>query len=86
MRIFATGILRPHAGKVLFTSGVNMSDDIYDQTSLFQGLTANQRGLLKSLFVPVDFYQDACIFAQGDPADYLYVLIVPFLVKELWYL
>jgi CRP-like cAMP-binding protein len=53
-----------------------MSDDIFDQPSLFQGLNASQRVLLHSLFVPVDYYQDSTIFVQGDPADYLYVVIV----------
>ena len=53
-----------------------MSDDIFAQSSLFQGLTASQRALLRSLFVPVDYYPDATIFDQGDPADYLYVVIV----------
>jgi CRP/FNR family transcriptional regulator, cyclic AMP receptor protein len=52
-----------------------MSDDIFDQSSLFQGLTASQRALLRPLFVPIDFYPEAIIFEQSDPADYLYVVI-----------
>jgi CRP/FNR family transcriptional regulator, cyclic AMP receptor protein len=53
-----------------------MSGDIFDQSSLFQGLTASQRALLKPLFVPIDCYPDDMIFEQCDPADYLYVVIV----------
>lgn len=53
-----------------------MSGDVFDKSSLFQGLTASQRALLKSLFVPIDYYPDTVIFEQGGPADYLYVVIV----------
>jgi CRP-like cAMP-binding protein len=53
-----------------------MSVDVFDQSSLFQGLTATQRAQLKPLFVPVDYYSDATIFEQNDPANFLYVVIM----------
>lgn len=53
-----------------------MSGDVFDKSSLFQGLTTSQRELLKPLFVPIDNYPDTLIFEQGAPANYLYVVIV----------
>jgi CRP/FNR family transcriptional regulator len=52
-----------------------MSDDIFAHLSLFQGLTPTQLELLRPLFIPVDQYTDAALFEQGDPAEYLYVVV-----------
>jgi CRP-like cAMP-binding protein len=43
---------------------------------LFEGLSAEQLELLAPLFVPCDYYAEAQIFAQGDPAEFLYIVAV----------
>jgi CRP/FNR family transcriptional regulator len=53
-----------------------MSDEFFQQLKLFQGLTPSQRDLLRPLFIPCDYYADAVIFDQGDPAEYLFAVVV----------
>lgn len=52
-----------------------MSIDPYNDLPLFQGLSDEQRAQLKPLFIPCDFYAGSAIFAQGDPAEYLYAVV-----------
>jgi CRP/FNR family transcriptional regulator, cyclic AMP receptor protein len=52
-----------------------MSDELFDQLPLFQGLTPPQRSLVASLFTPCDQYPENAIFLQGDPAEFLYVVV-----------
>ncbi len=53
-----------------------MSGDIFDQIPLFQGLNCDQCELLRPLFLPVDCYSGTALFEQGDPAEYLYLVVV----------
>jgi CRP-like cAMP-binding protein len=52
-----------------------MHDKIFDQLTIFEGMDTSQRKLLKKFFVTCDCKDDAVIFAQGDRADFLYVVI-----------
>jgi len=52
-----------------------MVNDAFDHLSLFEGLNPAQKDLLMQLFTPCEFLADTMIFAQGDPADYLYVVV-----------
>jgi CRP-like cAMP-binding protein len=52
-----------------------MSGDIYTNLSLFQGLDEDQLSMLRSIFVPCDYYAGTMIFAQGDPAEQLYIVV-----------
>lgn len=53
-----------------------MLDDVFAHLQIFDGLTQSQRSLLRQLFVPCDFYVDNVLFQQGDPAEYLYLVVV----------
>ena len=53
-----------------------MSGDIFDQLPLFKDLSCEQRDLLRPLFLPVDCYSGMPLFEQGDPAEYLYLVVV----------
>ncbi len=53
-----------------------MSRDIFDRLSFFNGLNAEQRQLLQPLFVPVDCYSGTQLFEQGEPAEFLYLVVV----------
>jgi NTE family protein len=50
--------------------------DVFDQSPLFEGLSAAQLALLRPLFTPCDFYSGTMLFDQGDPAEFLYIVIV----------
>lgn len=52
-----------------------MSEILFDQISLFDGLKASQRALLQPLFKPCHCETDQIIFHQGDRAEYLYVVV-----------
>ena len=52
-----------------------MFEEIFDQLALFEGMDASQRDLLKSYFVVCECNGEEVIFAQGDVAEYLYVVI-----------
>ena len=52
-----------------------MFEEIFDQLALFEGMNASQRDLLKSYFMMCECNGEEMIFAQGDVAEYLYVVI-----------
>jgi CRP-like cAMP-binding protein len=52
-----------------------MPGDIFEQMPLFQDLSPAQMRLLKPLFIPCDYYTGSDLFDQGDPAEYLYLVI-----------
>ena len=47
-----------------------------DQFNLFDGLTPDQRQLLRPMFVPCDGYSGTVLFEQGDPAEHLFWVVV----------
>ena len=53
-----------------------MPRDIFDQLPLFEGLHPTQLELLRPLFIPCDCYSDTVLFTQGDPAEYLFVVVI----------
>ena len=53
-----------------------MANDVFTQLPLFQGLSEDQLDLIRSLFIPCDFYADSMLFEQGDLAEFLYVVVV----------
>jgi CRP/FNR family transcriptional regulator, cyclic AMP receptor protein len=53
-----------------------MEEDIFNQLPLFEGLTQIQREVLKPLFIPCDYYPDMLLFEQGEPAEFLYLVVV----------
>lgn len=52
-----------------------MADDIFADLFLFEGLTAEQRDILRPLFDPCDGYAGTRLFEQGDPAEYLFAVV-----------
>jgi CRP/FNR family cyclic AMP-dependent transcriptional regulator len=52
-----------------------MPVDIFDKLPFLRDLTPAQRSVLRPIFVPCDCYTDDLLFAQGDPADYLYLVV-----------
>jgi CRP-like cAMP-binding protein len=52
-----------------------MFDEIFDQLAIFEGLDTHQRSLLKAYFVMCECEDGEVIFAQGGPAEFLYVVI-----------
>jgi len=48
---------------------------MFDQVKLFKDLSPAQKQLLKPLFMPCDCYGDTVLFEQGDPAEYLYLVV-----------
>ena len=52
-----------------------MFDDIFDQLAIFEGMDTSQRVLLKAYFVVCECKDEEVIFAQGDRAEFLYVVI-----------
>jgi CRP/FNR family transcriptional regulator, cyclic AMP receptor protein len=53
-----------------------MSEDIFDRLSLFDDIHSAQLARIAPLFVPCDFYADTTLFNQGDPAEFLYLVVV----------
>jgi CRP-like cAMP-binding protein len=53
-----------------------MTGDIFDQLPFFCGLSNEQREQLRQLFIPVDCYTGTVLFEQGEPAEYLYLVVV----------
>lgn len=53
-----------------------MSNDVFDQLPLFEGINPAQRVLLRQIFTPVDCYANTLLFEQGDPAEFLYLVVV----------
>jgi len=52
-----------------------MFEEIFDQLALFEGMNTSQRDLLKSYFMMCECKGEEMIFAQGDVAEYLYVVV-----------
>jgi CRP-like cAMP-binding protein len=52
-----------------------MSTDVFDQLPLFDGINLGQRVLLRQIFTPVDSYANSMLFEQGEPAEYLYLVV-----------
>lgn len=52
-----------------------MDTEVVKTLFLFEGLTESQRALLEPLFFPCNFDTDTPLFEQGDPAEYIYVVI-----------
>ncbi len=52
-----------------------MNSDDFEHVFLFEGLSAEQRQVLRPLFEPCDGYAGTVLFEQGDPADHLYVVV-----------
>jgi CRP-like cAMP-binding protein len=50
--------------------------DMFDRFPLFAGLSCEQRELLRPLFTPMDFYAGTVLFEQGDPAEFLFLVVV----------
>lgn len=47
----------------------------YSQLPLFTGLSRPELDHLRGLFIPFDCYADELLFEQGDPAEYLYLVL-----------
>lgn len=52
-----------------------MPGDIYQHLPLFQDLSPAQIHLLRPMFVPCECYTGSVLFEQGDPANYLYMVV-----------
>ncbi len=52
-----------------------MTDDIFEQLPLLRDLTGEQIQLLRPLFVPYECYTGTVLFEQGDPAEYIYLVV-----------
>jgi len=52
-----------------------MPRDLFDKLPLFKDLDTSQREVLRPLFLPVNLGTGEYIFEQGDPAEYLYLVI-----------
>lgn len=53
---------------------MTMSGDLFQRISLFEGLTFEQRQLLRPLFIPCDYPASTVLFEQGEPADFLFLV------------
>lgn len=47
----------------------------FKKLPFFQDLSADQSRILERLFTPCDFVSGSVLFEQGDPADFLYLVI-----------
>jgi len=52
-----------------------MPSDFFERLPIFSGLSCDQRELLRPLFVPMDCFSGTVLFEQGDPAEYLYLVV-----------
>lgn len=52
-----------------------MADHMLCQLSLFQDFTPEQVALLEPLFTPISLENGSVIFEQGEPAEYLYLVV-----------
>lgn len=53
----------------------SMPNDVYDQLPFFANLTPEQRALVQPIFLPCDCYADTVLFEQGEPAEYLFLIL-----------
>jgi CRP-like cAMP-binding protein len=53
-----------------------VEDDFFADVFLFKGLTAAQLAILHPLFEPCDCYAGTVLFEQGDPAEFLYAVVI----------
>jgi CRP-like cAMP-binding protein len=53
-----------------------MNSEIIEKLPLFKDLGSEQLAELEAIFVPCDFYAGTTIFEQGDPAEYLYAVVL----------
>lgn len=54
---------------------IQISSDVIDRHPLFNGLSPEQRELLRGIFIPCDCYGETMLFRQGDPVDQLYLVV-----------
>ena len=52
-----------------------MDVDLFDQVSLFKALNPTQRNLLRPLVATCEFPAGETLFEQGEPAEYLYLVV-----------
>lgn len=52
-----------------------MTGDIFEQLPLFCDLTPEQILLLRPLFILCDCYTGTVLFDQGDPAEFIYLVV-----------
>jgi CRP-like cAMP-binding protein len=52
-----------------------MSDDVFAQIPIFQDLAPVQLELLRPLLNPWDCYAGEALFDQGDPAEFIYLIV-----------
>lgn len=52
-----------------------MPDELFDHLHLFQDVSPSQREILRSLFTPIHLDCEDVVFDQGEPAEFLYLLI-----------
>lgn len=52
-----------------------MCNDVFSQFAFFQGFSPAQMDLLRPLFTVCDFSSNVVIFEQGEPAEYLYIVV-----------
>ncbi len=53
-----------------------MATDFFDRLPLiFGGLNSQQLDVLRPLFIPVECFSGTVLFEQGDPAEYLFLVV-----------
>jgi CRP/FNR family transcriptional regulator len=52
-----------------------MLDEIFDQITIFDGMNASQRNLLRKYFVVCECQPEEIIFSQDDRAEFLYIVV-----------
>jgi CRP-like cAMP-binding protein len=53
-----------------------MDTEVVKTLFLFDGLSETQRSLLEPMFIPCDFDEGTALFEQGDPAEFIYIVIL----------
>jgi CRP/FNR family transcriptional regulator, cyclic AMP receptor protein len=54
---------------------MSRDNDAFNGLPLFEGMNPDQRALLQEIFIPCDIYAGDLLFSQGDPAEYLYIIV-----------
>lgn len=52
-----------------------MSSDAFNTLPIFQGMSRPEQEMLRGLFVPYSCGDQSMIFEQGDPAEFLYIVV-----------